>query len=102
MFSVQQAGLVITFEFIIQIRNDFPVDQVGAVHNRHAGQQMHGGTCHVVIVAHPDDIRIGNVAVDDRIGSGDYCAGTTGTCTKKYRQQCCQYEVHSIVFHIRG
>ncbi len=100
-FTVQKIRLVIVFELVINVGDNLPVDEVGTVHHRHTGQKMHRSAGHIIIIAHPDNVGIGDVTIDYGVGSSDR-AGATGACTKKYRQQGCQYEDNSIVFHIRG
>ena len=45
-----------------------PVDQIPGAENVPAGHEVHGGAGHVVGVSHPDDVRVREVGVDDRIG----------------------------------
>ena len=59
----------------IQVRADFPPDQVMGFQDDRAGKEMHGRTDHVIGIADADDVRIRIIHPGQGIEAGDHFIG---------------------------
>ncbi len=67
VLAVFQTLLIPFTENLIDVVHDLPIHQVPGFHNGHAWVHMHGGTAHVICIAHPDHAGVRNVRPDDGI-----------------------------------
>ncbi len=56
------------FEFRYHIADDLPVDEVFRVHYGHSRHKVHGGGYHVEIAPDADNVGVGHICKDHRIG----------------------------------
>ena len=67
ILAVPQVVNVIVLQYIIDVTDDAPVHQVPRMHDGGAGAEKHGGTHHVVVLPHPDNIVVRDIRVRERI-----------------------------------
>ncbi len=66
--AVLQREAVQLLQLVVGIAYHCPVDEVVTLHKRAARRHVHGGANHIERVAHAQDVGVGNVGVDQRIG----------------------------------
>ena len=82
----ERESIVIEIETIKAIRDILPVNQILGVQNHQTRHGMHGGTSQIVVVAHTQNVGIGKLIVEKRVGK---CAITVigrprlGECRSK-------------------
>ena len=55
---LQREGIVIKIKTVKAVADVFPVDQVSGVQNDQSRHAVHGGAGQIVVIAHPEDVRV--------------------------------------------
>ena len=67
---LQGEGIVVEVKAVEAIRDVLPVDQVLRVKDDEARHRVHCGTCQIIVIAHPQDVGIGELVVEQWVGIG--------------------------------
>ena len=82
---LQREGFVIKIETVKAVTDVLPVHEVLGVEDDQSWHSVHRGSGEVVVVAHPKDIRVGKLVVEQGIREGAVavvCCPRLGLCTE--------------------
>ena len=63
-------GIVLEVEAVEAVADVLPVDEVARVEDDESGHGVHGGSGQVVVIADTDDVGVGELIIEERIGEG--------------------------------
>ena len=67
LMILQREGIIVEVETIETVTDIFPVHQVLRVQNHQSWHGMHRRTSQIIVVAHPQDIRVRELIIEQRI-----------------------------------
>ena len=67
---LQCEGIVVEVETVEAVADVLPVHQVFRVEDNQSGHGVHGGARQIVVIAHAEDVGVGELIVEQRIGEG--------------------------------
>ena len=65
---LQGESIIIKIKTFETVADVFPINKVSGMKNHKSRHSMHRGTCQVVVIAHTEDVRIGELVVEQRVG----------------------------------
>ena len=68
LMVLQRETVVGEVEAVEAIGDVLPVDEVLGVEDNQSGNGMHGGACQIVVVAHPQDVGVAELIVEQGVG----------------------------------
>jgi hypothetical protein len=65
---LQGESIIIKIKTFETVADVFPINKVSGMKNHKSRHSMHRGTCQVVVIAHTEDVRVGELVVEQRVG----------------------------------
>ena len=67
---LQGESVILKIKTVETIADVLPVDEVFGMQDYQSGHGVHGGACQIVIVAHTQNVGVGELIVEKGIGEG--------------------------------